>query len=151
MSWTVLQDSREKQPWDFTKYGFEQEQSSLKTGDYTIKGYESILCIERKKNTGEIAINFGKERERFFRELDRMQSFQYKYLICEFSFDDVLNFPNNSGIPVSKRKFIRMNSGFIASTLNKIQVDYGVNIIHTSSKAESEYAAIEIFNKVRYG
>lgn len=147
----VLQDSKEKYPWDLTAYGAEQVVKGLKTGDYTLEGYENIVCIERKRNTGEIAMNLGSKRKQFYAELERMTAFEHRYLILEFSYTDVLNFPNGSGIPAKKIPFLRMNKGFIISCLDKIPVDFGIQVIYAGSQVAAEAAVIEIFTEVING
>ena len=85
----VIVDSREQYAWDFTFYDKCDGiiSTKLDTGDYSIEGLETVLTIERKRTTAEIAMNVGKDRKRFNAELERMSKFKYKYLICEFSFE----------------------------------------------------------------
>jgi len=145
---TIIQDTREKTPWDFTFYGFQQEVGTLQTGDYTIKGLERIVRIERKRNSSEIAMNLGLKCKPFFAEMTRMLKFPYRYIICEFPYSRILEFPKNSGIPERLRSKVRMNGGFLGLQLERIKVDYHVEIIFANSKLEAEEAAVEIFNKV---
>ena len=50
MGFKVLVDSREKNSWELNSSRVSAtEKIKLDTGDYTIDGYEDILCIERKK------------------------------------------------------------------------------------------------------
>ena len=62
MKHIVLRDTREKSGWDFKS--FDKCQAivdwGLRTGDYTVKGLEKYLVIERKASTGEISMNLGK-------------------------------------------------------------------------------------------
>jgi len=60
---TILRDDREKYPWNdsFFGQGFKTEQKRLKTGDYTIKGMEKIFVVEKKRNWGELNIDFSKK------------------------------------------------------------------------------------------
>lgn len=88
----ILYDTREKLPWDFTFHGHEMELASIKTGDYTIKGHETEIVIERKKSTGEIAQNIGSKAKSFNAEIERMQSIKRRYMIFEFSPQDLVNF-----------------------------------------------------------
>ena len=78
MGHKILIDTREKQGWNFE--GFEkceaQEVIGLKTGDYTLEGLETSLCIERKASTGEVALNLGKKRKTFEAEMDRASQFR---------------------------------------------------------------------------
>ena len=53
----VYRDTREKDGWDFAQSGYcaGTEPQTIKTGDYTLHGYENHLCIERKGNVSELA------------------------------------------------------------------------------------------------
>lgn len=63
--YTVIQDTREQKGWYFSEYDKcnGMEQGSLKTGDYTLKGFEDMVCIERKFSVEEIATNLGKKKK----------------------------------------------------------------------------------------
>lgn len=56
----------------------------LKTGDYSLKGYEDRLCIERKAGFFEIWGNYA-ERDRFEAELERMSKIKYRFILIESS------------------------------------------------------------------
>lgn len=146
----ILIDTREKESWNFDFFNecTGVKRQALKTGDYTIEGLEDTVILERKRTVGEIAINLGKKSKQFQAELERMQSFRFRYIICEFSLDDIERFPEGSGIPKSKWKYIRMNSGFIQSRLNSLAEKYGVEIRFCGNKDQAIREAINIFNEV---
>lgn len=147
---TVIHDCREKLPyrWDFTFHGFQQRSAKLLTGDYTLEGYEDVLIIERKKSTGELSTNLGYKRNLFYEELERMAEYPYKYILFEFSEEDIAKFPVGSGIPARVVANLRMNAGYIQSCLNKIVEKYDVSIIYCGSPANAVSEAINIFHKV---
>ena len=62
-NYTVIQDTREKEGWYFSEYDkcSGMESGTLKTGDYTLRGFEELVCIERKASTSEISQNLGKK------------------------------------------------------------------------------------------
>ena len=126
MKHIILKDTREKQGWDFesSEKCEAQIDIGLKTGDYTLEGLETSLCIERKASTGELAMNLGKKRKTFEAEIERMSHFRWAYIICEFSIDDLMMFPERSGIPQSKWRFIRMNGKFMWKKLREYEEDY---------------------------
>lgn len=128
---TVARDSREQKG---NGWWFEESDrcagtivKTLQTGDYTIEGYESLLCIERKASTGEFAKNITEAR--FDRELERMESFRYPFVILEFSLRDIINFPKNSGIPQHKWSEIKIKPQFMLKRLVEYQVKYKSKII----------------------
>lgn len=144
----VLADTREKTPWSFSKSKFVDEVvvKGLKTGDYTIEGYENILAIERKASTSEIATNITESR--WPDVLTRLSAYQYKYIICEFSLHNVLEFPINSGIPYSKQKFVKISPQFILKSLTDIQVMYGIPVIFAGDRICAEAYADSVFKRV---
>lgn len=143
----IIQDTREKMPWEFTFYDdcAGQIVQTVKTGDYTIQGYEDQICIERKRTTGEISINFGSKYKQFKRELDRMRSFKYKYIICEFPQYYIDIFPENSTIPSNVLKYIKISANYIRSQINYITETYGVEFIFCKNEFEAQEKAYEIF------
>ena len=150
MGHKILIDTRDKQGLNFE--GFEkceaQEVIGLKTGDYTLEGLETSLCIERKASTGEVALNLGKKRKTFEAEMERASQFRWAYIICEFSIDDLMNFPQNSGIPKSKWPYIRMNGRYMWRKFCEYQEEYGVQIIFCGSREEAQQRVIRIFDEV---
>lgn len=146
----IIQDTREQTPWDFTFYGYEQKVQGLKTGDYTLEGYENLFCIERKRTTGEIAVNLGSKRVPFMKEMARMQDFKYKFIICEFTHERLMEFPYNSGIPKVMIPKIRINKYYLSSSLQKLN-DGGINVIYCNGKAEAELEAVRIFEDIVNG
>lgn len=148
---TVLIDTREKRnDWTFDMYecctGIERVK--LNVGDVTIKGMENLLAIERKRNTNEISLNFTKDKDRFYREMELLKDFKYKYFVCEFSVDDVLQFPKNSGIPVRLWKNIRMNGKYLLSCLYGLQDKYGIELVFCNENFSSEEVVINILKEV---
>ena len=148
MKHIVLRDTREKSGWDFKS--FDKCQAivdwGLRTGDYTVKGLEKYLVIERKASTGEISMNLGKKRKAFEAEMKRMSFFRWKYVIFEFSIDDLMNFPQNSGIPKKQIPFVRMNGKFMWKKLREYEEEYGVELIFSGDKENAEDRAMMIFD-----
>jgi hypothetical protein len=147
--YTIIRDTREKNGWNFDFYESCEAiiDQGLKTGDYTAVGLEEDLIIERKATTAELALNLGKKRKQFEAELERMQEFRWAYIVCEFSEDNVREFPINSTVPASKRKYLRMNGKFMLKCLYDYKEKYGVEIIFTNTKEEAEEKAIEIIKQ----
>ena len=71
--YTVIKDTREQEGWFFTQTtacdGMVREK--LDTGDYSLRGYEELLAIERKGKISEFARNIVENR--FERELERLE------------------------------------------------------------------------------
>lgn len=146
--YTIIQDTREQYPIDFSFYGFNQIVKKLDTGDYSIIGYEDKLCIERKRTTGELAINIGSKSSNFYKELERMRSYPYKYIVCEFPEDHLNLFPSKSGIPTYRHNSLRISKAYLLSCVAKIQADYDVEIIFAGTRDDAQSVMLDIFNKV---
>ena len=148
--YVILKDTREKNGWnfEFSERCLAVANWGLKTGDYTARGLEKELVIERKASTGELAMNLGKKRKAFEAEIERMSNFRWRYVLCEFSIDDLMNFPVNSGIPEKQLQFVRMNGKFMWKKLCEYQEQHGVQVIFCDNKQNAEDRAIMIFDQV---
>ena len=82
---TIIVDSRE-----ILRYHFPcpSRVATLKTGDYSAEGLEDLLCIERKALPDLLGC-IGKSRDRFERELERMRSFRYPFLLIESTLQEM--------------------------------------------------------------
>ncbi len=145
---TVLKDSREKLGWDFPEDDNCAGTSvcKLDTGDYTLLEARDLLCIERKQNVSELAHNFIEPR--FVNELERLQDFQYRFIICEFRLQDVLTYPIGSEIPKSRHHMVRLKYPFLFSKINKVQSKYGINVIFADNPKVAQMYAMSIFKHV---
>lgn len=143
----VFIDSREQLKWDFSFYGFEQEVIKLDVGDYFFEDYPDLV-IERKRNTGEIAINFGQKWKQFEAEFVRMSQYKHPYLICEFPIDHLDIFPDKSGIPNSVLKLVRMPGWLIKKKLFESCSKYNVKPLFFNSSQEAQNGVMEILNNL---
>lgn len=132
---TILVDSREQKPWIFdpeikAKSGYKsrivgQEVVGLDAADYTIKGYEDSIRIERKASFQELYGNLmpNTSKERFLREMELLRGISYKYIVIESNINqDVWAMcpPQiRYGPPCSK----------IYRELIDISMEYGINIV----------------------
>jgi len=83
---TILYDDREKKPWKFNgfKYPVKLVRKRMVSGDYSVKGFETVLAVERKSGIAELAVNISKQdRARFIKCLQRLSRMQIKYLLIE--------------------------------------------------------------------
>lgn len=81
---TIIVDTREQTPFAFEEWGFNTEVGTLKTGDYTVKGLESQVVVERK-SLADLLGCIGKGRQRFERELTRMKEFKSRAVVVSAS------------------------------------------------------------------
>jgi ERCC4-type nuclease len=146
MPYEILRDTREQHGWDFAlnQYCIGVKDATLLTGDYTITGYENILCIERKGSTSEFAKNVFEKR--FTAELERMEKFKYPFIICEFTMDDIMNFPKGSSIPIKLWSKLKMTNFLLLKKYLEIEVIYRTKIILAGTHGKN--IASSIFKRV---
>jgi hypothetical protein len=152
MGYTVLRDSQEQKGhgWYFLKSKNCDGTTEVKlpTGDYTLEEYQTRLIIERKGSCGEFAQNIVQER--FERELIRMESFDFSFIVLEFTMNDVLAFPKGSGVPRSEWPKLRITSYFLLKRLIEFQYKYKAKIILAGSHGKD--VASSIFKRmIEYG
>ena len=82
----VIIDTREQNEWTFAK--LPSEPGSLDTGDYSIRGLEHLIAVERKSLPDLLAC-VGRERDRFKRELQRLRAYRFRCLIIEATYADL--------------------------------------------------------------
>lgn len=80
---TIICDTREQNSLSFHGFrGVETVRSGLKTGDYSIEGYEDQITFERKSVQDLVGTLIG-GHQRFLKEMERMQAFKAKYILIE--------------------------------------------------------------------
>lgn len=134
----VLRDTSEKlgHGWWFGPDDIVEttEKANLFTGDYTLRGYEQDFIIERKGSTSEFSMNIFEKR--FEDEMIRLDEFKWSFIVCEFTFEDLLSFPVNSGIPPRFWKKLKVNSSYLISAFLRYQVRYKTKIILAGEQAQ---------------
>lgn len=119
---TIIRDTREQDGcgWEFRASpncaGMEREK--LDVGDYSIKGYESKVMIERK-TIGDLWNTLGRDWDRFLRELDRAKDHKIKFLIIEANLADLDRGFSYSKVPPEN----------IHAKLISLQVKHNVHVI----------------------
>lgn len=142
----IIRDSREKKGyWVFG--GKRCKTKALKTGDYTIEGYEDVLCIERKKTVMEIAGNFTHKSGAFWREIERMEEYKHAYLILEFTEEELLGYPFKSKLPKYLKAKIRIRGGYLAARIEMIE-EKGIKVIFAGNRERAIQIVEMIFDEI---
>jgi DNA excision repair protein ERCC-4 len=79
-------DSREQTPLDLSP--LTTIAATLPTGDYSIRGLEHVVSIERK-SLDDLVGCVGRDRERFDREVARLLAFPVRILVVESSWEAI--------------------------------------------------------------
>lgn len=146
----IIKDTREQIGWNFpvSSWCGGMQIGTLKTGDYTIKGLEDILCIERKKSVEEISRNLGKLGKQFEAELERMSHIKYSFVVCEFTFWDLLNFPKFAKVPKVMAAKIKMTGAFMTRLITQHEIKYGVNFVFCGNVEGATTYTTNIFKRM---
>ncbi len=144
----VIIDSQEKIPYTFSNSNFVKETTIKKipTGDYTVDGFETELTIERKAYLSELVSCMSQNR--FMNEMKRMQEFKYRFLICEFALQEVLDWPHKSHLPQSTIAKIKITPQYIMKFLSEMQVYYGIQTLYCGNRKNAEYTVLNIMRRV---
>lgn len=138
----IIVDTREQRPYKFQKIKPKPTiiTDTLKTGDYSIFGYEDQFCIERK-SLPDLFGSMGKGRKRFEKEFDRMSKMRFAVLMIESSYINMFRNP-----PI----YSRMNPKAVYRSVIAWEIRYGVHVHWSENRAFAEaetYILIENFWK----
>ena len=128
---TVIIDTREQEGYYFGKFntcaGMIEEK--LDTGDYSIQGMEDKICVERKGCVEELAQNLGSKKTTFLKEIERMESFPHKFLVLEFSLEELLKFPKETRIPIKNKASVKITGRYMLKCLIEFELYNDVHVI----------------------
>ena len=141
---TIICDTREKYLWSFGQH--QTYVKKLDTGDYTLEGLEDVLCIERKMSLSELYGNLTDDR--FWKEMERMKNFQYKFLIVEAEFSDVMGIPYSLGLKKEVMAKLKLTPQFVLKKIGEIQIKYGIHVIFAGDKHTAAEIALNIMKRV---
>jgi DNA excision repair protein ERCC-4 len=145
---TIIQDTREQTPWIFDyEKSIAQEIGTLKTGDYTLKGLENKICIERKGCIEEFANNLGRDFARFKKELIRMDEYPHSFIVCEFPLRDLIEYPFHK--PNKKlQSTAKIGGRYLLKQIMEIQIEHNVKIIFCGSKFYAIKSVLSLLKRI---
>jgi ERCC4-type nuclease len=146
----VIKDTREQQGYFFGAYQscLGMVEQKLDTGDYTIQGLEDKVCIERKSSVEELAINLGQKKYAFLDEIERMKNFEHKFLVLEFTLEDLAEFPKNTRIPADKISSVKITGKYILKCLIEFQLYNGVHVLFCGDKQHAFVTICSILKRI---
>ena len=100
---TIVIDQREKLPYEFGGIRADAKQqyapidvaivmSHLPTGDYAIAGMETRCAVERK-SLDDLYGTLGANRDRFVREIERLDTMEVAWVVVEAELSEILGSP----------------------------------------------------------
>jgi ERCC4-type nuclease len=138
----IIIDSNEQLPYDFSLIDPQPKtiRRKLKTGDYSLEGFENRVCVERK-TAADLFGSMGRGRVNLEKEFQRMASFDFAAFMIEDDWTNILKNP-----PV----YSQMNPRAVFRTCLAWAVKYGVHVVwgHRREHAEKiTYILLENFLK----
>lgn len=124
---TVLVDTREQTPLPLERFDnwlAGVRPATLATGDYSIEGMEQLVCLERK-SLNDLVSTLMHNRDRFFRQLERMQAFPHRAILVEASYEDVKS-------PYVFCEDVAAHPNGVSGSLDALEVRFGIPVIYTS-------------------
>ncbi len=113
---TLIIDTRENDPlFQRPPKGLPIIRTTLETGDYSILGFEGKIAVERK-TIPDLLSCLGNDRERFKRELEKLQGYEWKAIVVEGAESELYQFHD----------FSLMHPESVRQSLVSINIRYGV-------------------------
>lgn len=134
-SFTIIIDTREKTPFRFKNV--KTISKSLKTGDYSVLGHESVVAVERKSPTDFYKSVIG-DRVRFENEIVRMNEMKHGIVIIERELSKILDGSALFGLKTSPR-----SSSVFGTILSWQQRYSNVHWLFCSTRSQAEDACFK--------
>lgn len=131
---TVIYDDREKKPWNLP---FKMEKKRLVCSDYTIKGFEKVIAIEKKSGLVELLNDLANSyRPTFERFLERLSKYPVKCIIVEDTLSELSISRALVHIRRKSKGKSRLTSRTIYYWVSDIAVKYNIPIIFVGKVAK---------------
>ena len=145
----IIIDSREQKPFCYSRIndpnfpGMQYVNDSLKTGDYSLVGFSDPekhkhTITEERKSLEDLYGTVGNGRDRFERELERMEKFTYKCIIIEADLYDIVKNPPD---------YSRMPSKSVFRSLIAFSQRYNVQVWTCTNRSMAEKMAFLILDR----
>ena len=108
----------------------------LRAGDYSIRGFENCLSVERK-SLPDFLSSIGTNRERFKRELGILQGYEHKWIFLEATHEECLTFNEHSS----------MHPNAVRQTIASIEIRYGIPFYFQKDRHFMERHLLDLFIK----
>lgn len=132
----VLVDDREKKAWSLP---YKVEKKRLKTGDYTIKGFEEVIAIEKKSGLVELLNDLANGyRPTFVRFLKRLSKYPVKCIVVEDTLSELSINRALTHIRKKSRGRARLTSRSIYYWVAEIVTKYGIPIVFVGKRAKMD-------------
>lgn len=157
LDWTILVDKMEKQPWMFRGFkGDAKDQGkellprvefkALGTGmgDYSVKGHEGEIHIERKSQEDAYGtfLGWSKRRDRFIRELKALSEIRHSWVIVECGFETLVR-----QSPETDNRTAAENAKTLLGQIPAWMSDYNVKWMFMQTRRNAELFAFKLMRR----
>lgn len=125
----ILIDTCEQRPYTFSRWKAYCVRDTLKTGDYSVLGYQDHITVERK-SLNDFYRSIGAERSRVLRSIRRMTSYQCRLLVVESSATSVFH-PEDD-------KHTKLHKNSVWGSVTSILCDFGVPVFLADTRKIGE-------------
>jgi ERCC4-type nuclease len=116
--------------------GLSMVRDTLATGDYSIRGFETLISIERKE-VPDLIHCCGADRDRFQDQLTRLSKLAHRWLLIEGTEEETLSF----------QPYTQMHPNHIRGALVSIEVRYGIPVHFSRTRKSAERWVLDILTK----
>jgi hypothetical protein len=109
---------------------------------------EDKICIERKGSVEELAVNLGQKKYSFLAEIERMVKFPHKFLVLEFSLEDLAKFPEDTRIPDKNISSVKITGKYMLKCLFEFQLYNDIHILFCGNKYNAFLAVSSILKRI---
>lgn len=135
----VVVDTRERTPWTFEgQAGITTTRAKLDAGDYSVVGLERRVAIERKSLEDWLGTVL-RDRARFYRELERLRSYDFRCVMIESSVSEIH----------SARVAERISPASVLGFIAEVSVAQHVPVMLAGSRAEAQVLAGALLKMAR--
>lgn len=135
----IVIDTSEQAPWNFNNFdlaGVDIVRRTLPTGDYTVEGSESLICVERK-SLDDLVKTVVTDWMRFSRELRRMAAMDVAVIVVEAPVTALLQHQYDSNV----------NPASVRGKLNRILLDFGVPTMFLENRSIAAEWVLNLFQQ----
>lgn len=130
---TILVDTRERQPYPLAEehpnWIGAVKPATLKTGDYSVEGMESVLALERKSMADAIGSAVAEvNRARFIRSCARLAEFRWKAILIEGTYEQMKAFY----LDQDEDLCTEAHPNAVCGTYDAIEAKFGIPIVYAS-------------------
>ena len=92
--------------------------------------------------------NLGSKKQTFLKEIERMQSFPHKFIVLEFSLEDLIKFPKETRIPIKNKASVKITGKYMLKCLIEFELYNNVHVIFCGDKRTAFLAVSSIFKRI---